>query len=83
MDENKHTLKEPSASYGSKYKLSEIEFQPMPDMMETLREQGYITHEEFVERLAFIDAEKGEKSFAIESIRWTFGTSRFFSRFNY
>lgn len=32
---------------------------------------------------ALIDADKGEKTYAIESIRWTFGTSRFFSRFNY
>ena len=83
MDENKHTLEEPSVSYGQKHKLCEIEFQPLSNMMETLRKQGYITHEEFVERLAFIDAEKGEKTYAIESIRWTFGTSRFFSRFNY
>lgn len=52
MDENKHTLEEPSVSYGQKHKLSEIEFQPMSNMMEALREQGYITHDEFVERLS-------------------------------
>jgi|GEM_PF-3081728 len=52
MDENKHILEEPSVSYGQKHKLSEIEFQPMSNMMETLRKQGYITHEEFVERLS-------------------------------
>lgn len=32
---------------------------------------------------ALIDAEQGEKAYAIESIRWTFGTSRFFSGFDY
>ena len=42
---------EPVASYGSKVKLSEVAFQPMPQMMETLRAQGYITHEEFVNRI--------------------------------
>ena len=52
MDEKNHNLEEPAASYGQKCKLSEIEFQPMSLMMETLRKQGYITHEELVARLS-------------------------------
>ena len=52
MDEKNHNLEEPAAAYGQKCKLSEIEFQPMPNMMEALRKQGYITHEELVERLS-------------------------------
>lgn len=51
-DDNKNNLEEPAAAYGQKCKLSEIEFQPMPNMMEALRKQGYITHEELVERLS-------------------------------
>ena len=34
---NKDLLQEPSASYGQSHKLSEIEFQPMHNMMETLK----------------------------------------------
>lgn len=52
MDEKNHILEEPAASYGSKVKLSEVPFQPMPRIMETLRAQGYITHNEFVERMS-------------------------------
>ena len=52
MDDKNHILEEPAASYGSKVKLCEVAFQPMPQMMETLRAQGYITHEEFVERVS-------------------------------
>lgn len=52
MEEKKHTLEEPAVSYGRKYKLSEIEFQPMHNMRETLRQQGYITHEEFIQRIS-------------------------------
>ena len=52
MDENKHTLKEPAAEYGRKVKASDVVFQPMANMMETLRSQGYISHEELVNRLS-------------------------------
>ena len=52
MDENKHTLKEPAAESGRKVKASDVVFQPMANMMETLRSQGYISHEELVNRLS-------------------------------
>ena len=52
MEEKKHILEDPAASYGRKCKLSEIEFQPMHNMMGTMRKRGYITHEELVERLS-------------------------------
>ncbi len=52
MDTKGHTLEEPAVGYGRKYKLSEIEFQPVHNMMETLRQQGCITFDEFKERLS-------------------------------
>lgn len=52
MDEKKNILEEPAISYGRKIKLSEIEFQPMHNMMETLKAQGCITMDEFVERFS-------------------------------
>ena len=52
MGDKKHTLEEPAASYGRKVKLSEMEFQPMHNMMETLKAQGCLTFEEFKERLS-------------------------------
>ena len=52
MDENKHNLEEPATSYGREIKSSEVVFEPMPRMMESLRAQGYLTHEEFVERMS-------------------------------
>ncbi len=51
MKEKSHNLKEPAVSYGSKVRLGEIEFKPMPRMMESLREMGYITFDELSERL--------------------------------
>ena len=52
MDNNKHNLEDPAASYGRKMKLSEVEFQPMNNMKETLRQQGCITFDEFVDKLS-------------------------------
>lgn len=52
MDDNKHILEEPAAVYGRKVRMSELEFTPMPNMMETLRKQGYISQEEFIERFS-------------------------------
>lgn len=51
MKEKSHNLEEPAVSYGSKVRLGEIEFKPMPRMMESLREMGYITFDELSERL--------------------------------
>ena len=52
MKENKNILEEPAVSYGSKVRLGDIEFRPMPHLMETLRERGYITLDELSERLS-------------------------------
>ena len=52
MDKNKQNLEEPAASYGKKVTLSEIEFQPVPHMMETLKAQGCISFEDFVEKFS-------------------------------
>ena len=52
MDDKDHSLEEPGAEYGRKVKASEIVFEPMPHMRDSLRAQGYITHEEFVDRLS-------------------------------
>ena len=51
MKEKNHNLEEPAVSYGRKVRLGEIEFKPMPRMMESLREMGYITFDELSERL--------------------------------
>ena len=50
MDIKKNRLEEPAASYGRMVKKSEIEFQPMHNMIETLKAQGCITLDEFVDR---------------------------------
>ena len=52
MDDKDHFFEEPGGEYGRKVKASEIVFEPMPHMRESLRKQGYITHEEFVDRLS-------------------------------
>ena len=52
MDKNKQNLEEPAASYGKKVTLGEIEFQPVPHMMETLKAQGCISFEDFVEKFS-------------------------------
>ena len=52
MKEKDHILEEPAVSYGKREHISEIGFIPMPHMMETLRERGYITFEELQERLS-------------------------------
>lgn len=56
MDENdqnnKQNLEEPAANYGKKVTLGEIEFQPVPHMMETLQAQGCISFEDFVEKFS-------------------------------
>ncbi len=49
---NKDLLQEPSVAYGQSLKLSEIEFQPMHNMMENLRAQGCITFDEFADRFS-------------------------------
>ena len=52
MKKDSHNLEEPAVSYGSKVRLGEIEFIPMPRMMDTLRERGYITFSELKDRLS-------------------------------
>ena len=53
MKEKKnHILEEPSVSYGKSEHMRDIGFTPMPHMMETLRERGYITFDELQERLS-------------------------------
>lgn len=52
MDKKDHILEEPRGAYGGTIKLSEVTPTPMHNMLETLREQGYISHEEFIERLS-------------------------------
>ena len=52
MDKNNKTLEEPAAEYGRNLRAEEIVFQPMTNMMESLRSQGYITHDELVNRLS-------------------------------
>jgi len=49
---NKDLLQEPSVAYGQSLKLSEIEFQPMHNMMESLRAQGCITFDEFANKFS-------------------------------
>lgn len=51
MKEKSHNLEEPAVSYGNKVRLGEIEFKPMPRMMESLRDMGYISFDELSERL--------------------------------
>lgn len=52
MKNDSHNLEEPAVSYGSKVRLGDVEFKPMPRMMETLRERGYITFDELSEKLS-------------------------------
>ena len=53
MSEKDSILKEPVAPYGkNNYIKDGIVFTPMPNMRETLRTQGCITHSELLERLS-------------------------------
>ena len=52
MDKNKRALEEPAMFYGRKVGLGDIEFEPIDNMMETLRSRGYITFDEFIDRLS-------------------------------
>lgn len=52
MSDKDYVLEEPAAVYGSKVRLGDIEFRPMPHLMETLRERGYITFDELSKRLS-------------------------------
>ena len=49
---NKEILEEPRAPYGSSIRMEDLTFESMPHMMETLRAQGCITHDELVDRLS-------------------------------
>jgi len=53
MKEKKNILEEPLCQYGKHTHIKDgIEFHSMPNMMETLRAQGCITHSELLERLS-------------------------------
>lgn len=52
MEDKKHSLEEPLVSYGHKVRIGDLVPEPMENMEEELRSRGYISHEEFVERLS-------------------------------
>ena len=52
MDKNKNTLNEPAVNYGRKVHVSELQFKPMDNMMETLRFQGYVSLDEFISKVS-------------------------------
>lgn len=52
MDEiKKNTLEEPMASYGKSFRMEELSFESVPNLIESLRSQGCISHDELVERV--------------------------------
>ena len=52
MEDKMHRLEEPAVSYGRKVRIGDLVPEPMENMEEELRARGYISHEEFVERLS-------------------------------
>lgn len=52
MENKKQKLEEPVVAYGRKVRMGDLVPEPMENMEEVLRSRGYISHEEFVERLS-------------------------------
>lgn len=52
MVDKKHMLEEPVMAYGRKVRVGDLVPEPMENMEDELRSRGYISHEEFVERLS-------------------------------
>jgi hypothetical protein len=52
MDDNKDILEEPSVSYGQSFNLRDINYQPVSNMRESLKGQGCITLDEFVDKVS-------------------------------
>ena len=49
---NNNNLEDPLVAYGTPVRKEDLSFEPIPHMMETLRAQGCISHDELIERLA-------------------------------
>lgn len=52
MENKKQKLEEPVVAYGRKVRMGDLVPEPIENMEEVLRSRGYISHEEFVERLS-------------------------------